>query len=76
MLRLIHMQPVTESEAKVIKNCHLLLTIIFMTVFIREHRWRIIPYGNASVVAATHGCKILQLYEYEENEHGYGVKCE
>ena len=27
-------------------------------------------------VAATCGCKILQLYEYEVNEHGYDAKYE
>ena len=27
-------------------------------------------------VAATYGCKILQLYEYEANEYGYEAKCE
>ena len=26
--------------------------------------------------AATYGCKILQLYEYEANEYGYEAKCE
>ena len=25
-------------------------------------------------VAATHGCKILQLYKYDANQYGYEVK--
>ena len=27
-------------------------------------------------VAATYGCKILQLYEYEANEYGSEAKCQ
>ena len=26
-------------------------------------------------VAATYGCKILQLYEYDENVYGYDANC-
>ena len=36
--------------------------------------------NNASecvrIVAATYSCKILQLYEYNENVYGYDANCE
>ena len=28
------------------------------------------------IVAATYGCKILQLYEYNANVYGYDANCE
>ena len=62
------------AEAKV---DHLLLTIIFMTVFIIGAP---VEDNNASewvrIVAATYGCKILQLYEYNANVYGYDANCE
>ena len=57
------------AEAKV---DHLLLTIIFyMTVFIRR-----VPVEDNTAsecirtAAATYGCKILQLYEFDANVYG------
>ena len=56
---------------------HLLLTIIFMTVLIRRTP---VEDNTASecirTVAATYGCKILQLYEYDANMYGYDANCE
>ena len=53
------------SEAKV---DHLLLAIIFMTVFIRRTS---VEDNTASerirILAATYGCKILQPYEHDAN---------
>ena len=55
-----------------IKNHHFLLTIIFMTVFITGA-----PVEDNTVsecirtVAATYGCKILQLYKYEAKSGWY-----
>ena len=49
----------------------------FMTVFIR----RALVEGNTAsefigTAAATYGCKILQLYEYDANGYGYDANCE
>ena len=48
-----------------------------MTVFIRE---ALIEENTSSecvcTIAATCGCKILQLYDYEANEYRYEVNCE
>ena len=45
----------------------------FMTVFIRRAP---VEENTASecirAVAATYGCKIVQLYEYDANVYGYG----
>ena len=73
--RLIHMCPATKSSRS--ESGHLLLTIIFMTVFIRGAP---VEDNTASecvrTVAATNGCKILQLYEYNANVYGYDANCE
>ena len=49
----------------------------FLTVFIRGAP---VEDNTASecvrTVAATYGCKILQLYEYNANVHGYDANCE
>ena len=48
-----------------------------MNVFIREE---LIEEDIASecihTIAATHGCKILQLCKYDANVYGYNVNCE
>ena len=48
-----------------------------MTVFIRRAP---VEDNTASecirIVAATYGCKILQLYEYDANQYGYDANCE
>ena len=71
-LRLIHMCPPTKSDRS--ESGPLLLTIIFMTVFIRRAP---VEDNTASerigTVAATYGCKILQPYEYDANVYGYDV---
>ena len=51
--------------------------LFFMTVFIR----RASEVDNAAsectrTVAATYGCKILQLFEYDANVYGYDASCE
>ena len=49
----------------------------FMTIFIRRAP---VEDHTASecirIAAATHGCKILQLYEYDANVYGYDANCE
>ena len=48
-----------------------------MTVFIR--RAPVEDHAASEcirTVAATHGCKILQLYEYDANVYGYNANCE
>ena len=49
----------------------------FMTVFIRGAQ---VEDNTASecvrTVAATYGCKILQLYEHNANVYGYYANCE
>ena len=56
-----------KADSHVSRN-HLLLTTIFMTVFIRGAP---VEDNNASecvrILATTYGCKILQLYEYNAN---------
>ena len=66
------MYPGGESNAKVVYKEPLFVEdfqFLFMTVFIREAP---IEENSASEcirnVAATYGCKILQLYEYGANE--------
>ena len=65
------MYPATKSGRSDPAVDHLLLTIIFMTVLVRA------PVEDNTVsecictVAATYGCKILQLYEYDENMYRY-----
>ena len=48
-----------------------------MTVFIRRAQ---VEDKTASecirTIAATYGCKILQLYEYDANVYGYDANCE
>ena len=49
----------------------------FLTVFIRRAPMK---HNTASecirTVAATYGCKILQLYECDANVYGYNANCE
>ena len=69
------MHPATDpAEAKV---DHLLLTIISMTVFIRRAPEKDNTASECfNTVAATYGCKILQLYDYDANMYGYYENCE
>ena len=64
-----------KADSHVSRN-HLLLTIIFMTVFIKGAP---VEDNNASecvgIVATTYGSKILQLYEYNTNVYGYDANC-
>ena len=64
-----------QAKAKV---DHLLLTIIFlMTVFIRRPPVEDVTASECiRNVAATYGCKILQLYEYDAIVYGYDENCE
>ena len=65
--------------------------LLSMTVLLEEHQLRqerikpwlyslLVEDNTASecirTVAATYGCKILQLYEYDANVYGYDVNCE
>ena len=51
--------------------------LLSMTVFIRRAP---VEENTASecisTVAATYGCKILKLYEYDANVYGYDTNCE
>ena len=49
----------------------------FMTVFIRRAPVKDnTASGCICTAAATYGCKILQLYEYDANVYGYDANCE
>ena len=53
--------------------------LFLMTVFImEEHQWSIINTASECIrtQAATYGCKILQLYEYDANVYGCNTNCE
>ena len=73
------MWPATESEAKVVfKGPPMVIDdYLFITVFVTG---ALVEDNTASecirTVAATYGCKISQLYEYEANEYGYKTKRE
>ena len=79
-LRLIHMWLAIESKAKVVykEQSFVIHSYLSELSSLKEHQWRIISHQNASVlhVATTYVFKILQLYEYEENEYGYEANCE
>ena len=64
------MYPAAESEAKMVYKEPLFVDEhqFFMTVFIREAPIEE-NIGSECIltVAATYGCKLLQLYEYEAN---------
>ena len=76
---MIHIYLTAESEAKVVyrEPIFVIDEYNFMTVFNR--RERVEDHCTSEcirTVAATYGCKILQLYEYEANGYGYQAKCE
>ena len=49
----------------------------FMTVFIRRARVEDTTVSECiRTVGATYGCKILPLYEHDENVYGYDSNCE
>ena len=67
------MYPATESGRNE-SGAFVIDDYFFMTVFIRR-----VPVEVSECIctaAATYGCKILQLYEYDTNVYGYDANCE
>ena len=75
MLRLIQIYPATKSGRS--ESVQLVIEDYILTVFIRRP---LVDDNTASecirTVAATYGCKTLQLYEYDANVYGNDANCE
>ena len=73
LLRLIHMYPATESGRS--ESGPFVINDYFLWLFsLEEHQSRKIPHRNIRTVAATYGCKMLHLYEYDANV--YEIRCD
>ena len=68
--------PLAESKAKVVCKETFVIEDFFAVFF----SGALVEDNTASeyirTLAATYGCKILQMYEYEANEYKYEAKCE